>query len=135
LRDQAKSWRHNPGCFWCAQGVRVEVQDGRSRIDVVLDERFQGGPASVHGGVLAGLVDEALGQILGVGGATASLEIRFRAPVAIGSRVLVEGQVLSEDERSYLASATIRYPEDERPRVEASGRFVILSPSPPRPRR
>ncbi len=126
MSEQPRPWRHNPGCFWCAHGVRVEVADGRSTIDIVLDERFQGGPTTVHGGVLAGLVDEALGQITGVGGATASLEIRYRAPIGLGRRVLVEGRVESQDERGYRATATIRYPDDPNPRLEASGRFVFI---------
>jgi len=134
MSEPAPPWRHNPGCFWCAHGVRVHVEDGRSTIDLVLDERFQGGPTTIHGGVLAGLVDEALGQITGVGGATATLEIRYRAPIAIGRRVLVEGQVDRRDDRGYLASATIRYPDDPRPRVEASGRFVFIGATATGPR-
>ena len=119
-------WRHNPGCFWCGLGLGATVADGRSLIDAVLDERFQGGPTTIHGGVLAGLVDEALGQITGRGGVTASLEIRYRAPIEVGKRVLVEGRVDGQDERGYLASATIRSPDDPRPRVVASGRFVFI---------
>src|SRR6266536_3890604 len=126
MSEEVKPWRHNPGCFWCAHGVRVQVADGHSTIDIVLDERFQGGPTTVHGGVLTGLVDEALGQLAGVGAATATLEIRFRAPIALGRRVLVEGQIDRRDGRGYLASATIRYPDDPKARVEASGRFVFI---------
>jgi acyl-coenzyme A thioesterase PaaI-like protein len=122
----ADTWRHNPNCFWCGYGFHVQATDGRAVIDVVLDERFQGGPSFVHGGVLASLIDEVGGQVLGVGAATASLEIRYRAPVEVGRRVLAEARVERRDERGYRAAATIRYPDDPSPRVEATGRFVFV---------
>src|SRR2546429_689382 len=81
MSEEVKPWRHNPGCFWCAHGVRVQVADGHSTIDIVLDERFQGGPTTVHGGVLTGLVDEALGQLAGVGAATATRDLGVTADV------------------------------------------------------
>ena len=86
---------------------------------------YEGGPGLVHGGVLAMLLDHAMGQALFVSGhaaMTVSLDVRYRAPTPlaqplvvragleraagrklfVGGRVTVGGQVTVEASAVFL---------------------------------
>lgn len=90
---------------------RTTTPDGEPALlgRVELGQRFEGPPGCVHGGVLAGLFDDVLGEvpgrIAGVAAITGTLEVRYRLPTplrtpleitawvdrASGPRVVVKG--------------------------------------------
>jgi uncharacterized protein (TIGR00369 family) len=65
----------------------------------------------VHGGIIATLLDEAAGWTiflrLGKLGVTREMTTRYLKPVPIGQEVVVEGRIVSCDERNALVRSTV----------------------------
>ena len=72
-------------------------------IDVSLGPSFAGYPGITHGGVVATMLDEAIGMhafgVLGVEAPTAHLNIRYRAPVPTEAPIHVHGTGTREGRR------------------------------------
>jgi uncharacterized protein (TIGR00369 family) len=92
----------------------LEVEEGRVLVYLVPQEFHYNPLGSVHGGVLATLLDTAAGcavhSILpaGVGYTSVDLSTKFLRPVTIGSgRLRCEGTVLSRGRRTALAEARL----------------------------
>ena len=94
-----RSVKNSTHCFGCGKENEGGLQlDFALRDDGKLETRFtpratHGGWEGVfHGGLMATLLDEAMMAYLyltGTSAATASLEVRFRAPVRIGDDLVV----------------------------------------------
>jgi acyl-coenzyme A thioesterase PaaI-like protein len=70
-------------------------------------EHHQGAPGLAHGGVVAAAVDEGMGYLLWLvqsPAVTAHLEIDYRRPVPVGSRLELEGHVERVEGRKIFAS-------------------------------
>lgn len=72
-------------------------------IDVSLGPFFAGYPGITHGGVIATMLDEAIGMhafgVLGVEAPTAQLNISYRAPVPTETSIQVRGRGTREGRR------------------------------------
>jgi uncharacterized protein (TIGR00369 family) len=66
----------------------------------------------VHGGILAALMDEvgewSIISRLGLFGITCEISIRYLKPVPTNTELLVEGQIISHDDRNGVLRSTIR---------------------------
>ncbi len=127
-------------CFVCGPanphglGLRFEPHgsDGARGI-VTLAAHFQGYRGIAHGGMLMMLLDEIMAHAAGNTGhkvVTASVTVRFRAPVRLGVELTVRGQVVSRRGKilkveGFLESATGQV------LTSAEGSFVILGPVEP----
>jgi len=91
----------NP-CFGCGganeSGMKLTfVQDNEKRRIVgrfILGERYQGGGGMGHGGIIATLLDEAMGKVCRfreVRAVTAELSIQYLKPVVVQDEIIVEG--------------------------------------------
>lgn len=90
-------------CFACgpynADGLHMHFEpdgDGRVRAEITLPPRFQGWRGTAHGGIVMMLLDEAMAYAcgaIGERGMTASMQLRFRAPVPLGVPLVVTGEV------------------------------------------
>jgi acyl-coenzyme A thioesterase PaaI-like protein len=89
-------------CFGCggdnAGGMKLTFeQDNVNRRIVgrfVLGERYQGGGGFGHGGIIATLLDEAMGKVCRfreVRAVTAELSIQYLKPVIVQDEIIVEG--------------------------------------------
>jgi len=89
-------------CFGCGGanggGMKLTfVQDNEKRRIVgrfVLGERYQGGGGVGHGGIIATLLDEAMGKVCRfreVRAVTAELSIQYLKPVIVQDEIIVEG--------------------------------------------
>ena len=127
-------------CFGCgganAGGMKLTFeQDNANRRVVgrfVLGERYQGGGGFAHGGIIALLLDEAMGKVCRFGevrAVTAELNIQYLKPVNVRDEIIVEGWEEAEQKgRNLFHIGEIRNAAGE---VLARGqaRFVILSDS------
>jgi acyl-coenzyme A thioesterase PaaI-like protein len=96
-------WVDDGRCFACgpfsADGLhlRFAPTDPQSvRAEITLPPRFQGWRGTAHGGIVMTLLDEAMAHAcgnIGERGVTASMELRFRAPVPLGIPLVVTGSV------------------------------------------
>jgi len=115
-------------CFGCGienpLGLQMHFQDlnGESVCEFKVDARFQSWEGMVHGGIVALMLDEAVGWVgwhAGFPGVTAKLEVRYRQPLLIDDRVRVVGRLESVRRRLVRASATIGRIEDDSVIAEA----------------
>jgi acyl-coenzyme A thioesterase PaaI-like protein len=73
----------------------------------LVTEHHQGAPGLAHGGVIAAAVDEAMGFLLWLVAApavTAHLEVDYRKPVPVGSRLELSGDVERVEGRKIFAA-------------------------------
>jgi uncharacterized protein (TIGR00369 family) len=109
------------------------VQDNANRRIVgefVLGPRYQGGGGMAHGGILATLLDEAMGKLSrlrDVRAVTAEMTIEYLKPVSVEQKIIVEAKELGQTGRNLFQAGEIRNTEGQ---VLAKGRarFVIVAP-------
>lgn len=126
-------------CFICGMkniaGVHVafyEQDDGTVLARFTGQDVHQGYPGRFHGGVLAGILDEALGRTLSTVygdeamGVTVELTTRYRKPVPLGVELTATARLVTDRLRAYESIGEILLP-DGTVAVEARGKFVKLA--------
>lgn len=90
--------------------MRFTPTENGSVCEFEVPERYQSWQGMVHGGVVALMLDEAVGWAAwhaGRPGLTGRLEVRYRRPLQLGERVRVVGRVEQVRRSLVYASATI----------------------------
>ena len=122
-------------CFVCGvenpHGLNVKVeQDGANQVraEFVADNRYRGWADYLHGGILSLIFDEILGWLsryMGHDAMTARLEVRYRKPVPLGSRLTFSG-VLEREVKGILDINLRAKLEDGTVAAEGKGRMMII---------
>jgi uncharacterized protein (TIGR00369 family) len=123
-------------CFGCggdnAGGMKLTFeQDNANRKIVgrfVLGERYQGGGGFAHGGIIATLLDEAMGKVCRfreVRAVTAELAVEYLKPVNVQSEIVVEGRETEQEGRNLFMTGEIRNGVGEV-LARGKGRFVVI---------
>jgi uncharacterized protein (TIGR00369 family) len=123
-------------CFGCggdnAGGMKLTFeQDNVNRKIVgrfVLGERYQGGGGFAHGGIIATLLDEAMGKVCRfreVRAVTAELTVEYLKPVNVQSEIVVEGRETEQKGRNLFITGEIRNGVGEI-LARGKGRFVVI---------
>lgn len=124
-------------CFGCggdnAFGMKLTFeQDNVNRRIVgrfVLGNRYQGGGGFAHGGIIALLLDEAMGKVCRfreVRAVTAELSVEYLKPVAVDQEIVVEGREKEMQGRNLFLTGEIRNGGGDL-LVRGNGRFVIIA--------
>lgn len=103
-------------------GARVEeVQPGRSVIYIDVEKHHLNGAGTLHGGVYASLIDNAMGlsvlALVGLRTATIEMNVHFLGAVSEG-RITCRSEVVHRTRRTATAEAKVR---DERGNLVAMG--------------
>ena len=123
-------------CFGCggdnAGGMKLTFeQDNVNRKIVgrfVLGDRYQGGGGFAHGGIIATLLDEAMGKVCRfreVRAVTAELTVEYLKPVSVQSEIVVEGREMEQKGRNLFMTGEIRDGAGEV-LARGRGRFVVI---------
>jgi uncharacterized protein (TIGR00369 family) len=125
-------------CFACGphnkEGMhlrfRFDEARRRSYCRFRLPERYQGPPGHAHGGIVATILDEAMGKVnklRSVIALTRHMEVEYVKPVPLGKTLLVESHEKSVRGRKHINVAEIRNQKNE---VLARGRglFIAIDP-------
>lgn len=128
--------RADNSCFGCgggnARGMRLEFESDEQRQRIVgrfrLAAEYQGGTGFAHGGIIALLLDEAMGKVnrfSQVRAVTAELTVEYRRPVPVETEIVVEAFQVQRNGRTLLHEGEIR---DTAGRLLAKGRgrFVVV---------
>jgi uncharacterized protein (TIGR00369 family) len=94
----------------------------------VLGERYQGGGGFAHGGIIAMLLDEAMGKVCRfreVRAVTAELTVEYLKPVNVRSEIVVEGRETEQKGRNLFMTGEIRNEAGEV-LARGKGRFVVI---------
>ena len=124
-------------CFGCgganARGMQLTFEQddaarcirGRFR----LGDEYSGGPGFLHGGIIAVLLDEAMGKVnrfRGVRAVTAELKIEYLRPVPVGQEIIVEAHEVEANGRNLFHEGEIRTTQG-LVLARGRGRFVDIS--------
>jgi uncharacterized protein (TIGR00369 family) len=107
------------------------VQDNVNRRIVgkfVLGEAYQGGGGMGHGGIIATLLDEAMGKACRfreVRAVTAELNVQYLKPVKVDEEIVVEGYEADVKGRNLFLVGEIRNSAGEL-LAKGTGRFVVI---------
>ncbi len=125
-------------CFGCGtdnpEGMHLKFSlDEASRTFVArlrLPRRFQGPPGHAHGGIIATILDEAMGKVnrlRSLVALTSEMKVEYLKPVPLGQPLIVEGREVRKRGRRLLHAAELR---DEHGQVLARSRgtFVVVDP-------
>ena len=137
--DETIELKPNPSnvCFGCGgandRGMKLTfVQDNRRQRIVgrfVLGERYQGGGGMAHGGIIATLLDEAMGKVCRFRNAravTAELSVEYLKPVKVDAEIEVEAFESKQKGRNLFLTGEIRDMAGEV-LAKGKGRFVVLN--------
>ena len=127
-------------CFACGKdnpdGMRLKFffddDHHRAWCKFKLPRKYQGPPGHAHGGIIATLLDEAMGKVnklRSVVALTSSMAIEFVKPVPLGKSLIVEGTEQDVQGRRHFNVAEIR---DEQGTVLARSQGVFIAVDPER---
>ncbi|HOP84999.1 MAG TPA: PaaI family thioesterase [Syntrophorhabdaceae bacterium] len=103
-------------CFFCRPatgglGLEIQYADGTVFCEFIADQRFQGYDGMMHGGIVAGILDEVMWWALFVEtkviSATTKMEIEFKRPIISKETYRAKGQVLEVIHNTYNVTGII----------------------------
>jgi acyl-coenzyme A thioesterase PaaI-like protein len=121
-------------CFGCGDlnsaGLKLEFrfEGDKAVADFLPQERHQGYPGLMHGGVTSAALDEAMGWAmygLGVWAVTGKMEVKFRQPLPLHQKATVSGEVIRNRGRWLEMRGEIRN-EEGTLMAESYGLFMRL---------
>jgi len=123
-------------CFGCGpaneHGLKlkfaVDREAGTSTATVKLARRWEGPPGHVHGGVIATMLDEAMGKlnkIHDVVAMTRQMEIEFLRPCPLGEPLTVTGRLVQRDGRKIFMESEIHNAAGKL-LVSGKGLFIVI---------
>ena len=126
-------------CFGCGpnnpEGLHltfaIDEQAHTAAASVTLDERYQGAPGYVHGGIIATLLDEAMSKLnrsLGVLAVTRQMEVSYLRPAPIGAEMKLRSHFLRREGRKLFHEAELLNLEGEV-LSRCSGLWIVIDPS------
>ena len=131
-------------CFGCgasnAKGMHLKFRvdghtDGAEAIvrgAFRVPSQFQGSRKVLHGGIVALLLDEAMGKfnkLDSIVAPTAELSVEYLRPVPVGRKILVEAKRVRTEGRNYWRECVIQDDEGKL-LARGKGRFVKIADSP-----
>jgi uncharacterized protein (TIGR00369 family) len=128
----------NP-CFGCGgaspHGMRLvferDEQQQRIRGRFRIGREFQGGPGFIHGGIIATVLDEAMGKVNhfhDVTAVTAELSIEYHRPIRVDEEIVVEASHVERNGRQLRHAGEIRNAAGQV-LAKGKGRFVVIDPA------
>jgi acyl-coenzyme A thioesterase PaaI-like protein len=128
--------RHGFHCYGCGPDnpagfalQAVAAPDGGVRAEMSFDGRFLGAPGLVHGGALAGVLDDVFGMVLVrelIPAVTTDLAVRFRRPIHLDVGCVLTGHLVGRDGKDVAMRAAIE--QHDEVKVTAEATFRIISP-------
>ena len=134
FRLEPKETNH---CFGCGAanpaGMKLafdlDFESRRTRGSFALGSNYAGGGGFAHGGIIAVVLDEAMGKLSRLAdekAVTAEMSIEYRKPVPVDQTIVVEGWQEEEKGRNRFRVAEI-YDAQGNLLVRGKGRFVVVN--------
>jgi len=116
--------------------LTFEQDDATKRIRGAfkLGAEYQGGPGFIHGGIIATVLDEAMGKLCrfrAVRAVTAELTVEYLKPVSVDAPLLIEAYEVEKTGRNLHFVGEIRNQAGDL-LARGRGRFVVIEPREPR---
>ena len=125
-------------CFGCGpdnpEGMRLNFVLGESNKSFVsrfkLSSRYVGPPGHAHGGIIATILDEAMGKVnklRHVVALTREMKVEYLRPVPLGEPLVAEGREKYVRGREHINIAEIRN-ESGEVLARSRGKFIAIDP-------
>ena len=125
-------------CFVCGpdnpDGMRLVFTLDEERqtfiCDFMLDKRYTGPPGHCHGGIIAAILDDAMGKVnklRHVIALTKEMTVEYLKPVPLHKPLRVEGKAVSVHGRQHVNMAEISNQEGEV-LARSKGTFIAIDP-------
>jgi uncharacterized protein (TIGR00369 family) len=125
-------------CFACGQnnphGMRLRFTYDQKLNGYVsrfrLDQRYTGPPGHCHGGIIATILDEAMGKVNKIRQAvamTVEMTVNYRKPVPLNEPLRVESREVSVKGRKHINQAEIKNRQGEI-LATSRGTFIAIDP-------
>ena len=125
-------------CYGCgadnAEGLQLKFVYHPERHSMMaklrLRSRYMGPPGHAHGGVIATVLDEAMGKVMKIHDVialTSRMEVQFLKPVPLNQPLIAEGKPKSHRGRRYWTIAEIRNQQGDV-LARSKGLFVQIDP-------
>jgi acyl-coenzyme A thioesterase PaaI-like protein len=108
--------------------LTLSMQSDKAVGQVKFGTTYEGIPGHVHGGMVAAILDETLGYLAvnhDIGGLTAVLTVRYRAPTPLQTDLTVEANLVRIDGKKAFVEARVK--AGETITAEAEGVFVAVN--------
>ena len=126
-------------CFGCgganSAGMKLkfylDLEERRTRGRFALGANYAGGGGFAHGGIIAVVLDEAMGKLSKLDeerAVTAEMSIEYKKPVPVDHEIVVEGWQEQEKGRNRFRVAEIRDGQGNL-LARGKGRFVVVGES------
>jgi len=125
--NQRRRVRGSKFSQWIGAQFYLEA-DGSITVQATLRDAQGGPPGHIHGGVLASLLDEAMGAAAWQAGhksLAANLSVNFKQAVPVGCEVLVSARVERIEGRKAYTRGTLTLP-DGTVAAEATALFIAV---------
>lgn len=142
LRDEETSIvglpAFNNRCFGCSplnqHGLHLKFSEDPTHCRVEctfrLPRRFEGPPNHAHGGIVATILDEAMGKVnrqKRIVALTRRMTVDFLLPVPLGTTLRAIGWAVSQDGRKHFHAGEIRS-MDDIVLARSEGLFIVIDP-------
>ena len=126
--------RFDGHCFGCGplnpEGLRLVFVPGPdgSSVEFEVPDRYQSWAGMAHGGIVALLLDEAVGWAAwhaGHPGVTGRLQVSYRRPLKLGETVRIVGKVENVRRTLVYASAVVENREDRSRIADATATLMM----------
>jgi uncharacterized protein (TIGR00369 family) len=126
-------------CFGCgganSTGMKLEFDANTETGHVIgrfrIAKDFQGSMGMLHGGIIALLMDEAMGKVCrlsDVRAVTAELAVKYLRPIQVEQEIIVEAFQVKRDGRDMYHESTISA-ANGKVLARGTGRFVVINPA------
>ncbi|MGB7439078.1 MAG: PaaI family thioesterase [Candidatus Acidiferrum sp.] len=126
-------------CFGCGAAnpagmklpFELDFEARRTRGSFTLGPNYAGGAGFAHGGIIAVVLDEAMGKLSRLtdeSAVTAEMNIEYKKPVPVDKPIVVEGWQDEEQGRNRFRAAEIRDAQGNL-LARGKGRFVVVKSS------
>ena len=129
---------HYKNCFGCGidhpTGLHIQIQAGEDMSTLAVfevTEHHQGAPGISHGGILSLAFDESLGAtnwLIRASAVTAHLEVSYRLPVPVGTRVYIKATMQALKGRKIWTTAEGRLNSPDGPLAVEAGSLYMQVP-------
>jgi uncharacterized protein (TIGR00369 family) len=134
--EEEERHRFARGCFGCGdlnpKGLKLafRLEDGVAVAEFDPDPQHRGYPGVMHGGLVATVLDEAMGWAIygeGVWAMTARMQVRFRRSVPLDRRLRVRAYIVNRRQRLIQTRAELR-DDGGTLLAEGEGTFLHVTP-------
>jgi uncharacterized protein (TIGR00369 family) len=104
-------------CFVCGEKnphglhLKFSIHEGKVSSEFVPQKIHQGYKNIVHGGIISTIIDEAMVKVAlmqGLSAVTAEITVRFKNPLMVGERAVVEAAITNINKRIIETAAKIK---------------------------